>query len=200
VHISINKNYTTIKRLIEQIANLTSKTHQYQKYRDRKLRSFLYTLSVQLQSSNRKRATVNPLSRMPKDSYLTFSLEGVYGFQKVALCATSDSNAEVELEVTTRRGKRGRKRERKRERQAQTLRKCRKSPRCERPEEENLVVTTIALNLDTRELLRVTSTTDHEEFHYKSQVGRSRSARGERNSLLSASPEIPDPARSRQSS
>lgn len=39
------------------------------KYRDRKLRSFRYSLSVQLQSSNRKRATVNPLSSMSKDSY-----------------------------------------------------------------------------------------------------------------------------------
>lgn len=40
----------------------------------------------------------------------------------------------------------------------------------------------------------MTSTIDHEEFHYKSQVGRSRSARGERSSSLRIPGSPADPA------
>jgi len=106
----MNKKYATMKRLIEQIADLTSKTHQYQKYRDQKLRSFhgiLLAFNYRAVIESEQQLTRFRACRRTH----TFSLGGVYGFQKVALCATSDSNADVEREVTTRREKRAKKRE-----------------------------------------------------------------------------------------
>lgn len=95
---------------------------------------------------------------------------GVYEcYQKVALCATSDSMPEVGkvVEETGRDEANTTTREKEREREtAKDKRRLR-----ENPEGENFIVTTIALNLGTLRATLAAAPT-HEEFHYKSQVGQ----------------------------
>ena len=133
-----------------------------------------YSLNVQLQSNNQKRATVNPLSSMSKDLYLFLPGGRIEIFpESGSLCRVEFNGGDREgsyCKLGKNRKKRGRKRKkRERERERERERKRDKHrlwenaasrQSCKKPEAENLFVTTIALNLDTPR-------TTCGDFHYR---------------------------------